>query len=55
MPEQERQRFRAQQNYITISRPVHYSNVQLCVEEREQIDGGRCVRDVGPDRIETNG
>jgi len=39
LAEEDKRRFRDQQNFLTMSRPVHYSNVQLCVEERDPIDG----------------
>jgi hypothetical protein len=41
LAEEDKRRFRDQQNFLTMSRPVHYSNVQLCVEERDPIDGKR--------------
>jgi large subunit ribosomal protein L24 len=41
LSQEDQQRFRQQQNYLVISRPVHYSNVQLCVEERDPIEGKR--------------
>lgn len=37
---QEQQQYTSQQNWLNMCRPIHYSNVQLMVDQRSKEDGG---------------
>jgi ribosomal protein L24 len=41
--EDEKKNYDNQANFLNLSRPVHYSNVQLCVHQRSLAEGGRYV------------